>query len=188
MAVQDKFYTADDLWEMSHRMGGQRRLSLIKGVIVEMSPTGAVHGIVAAWLLHLIMGFVHEHDLGYVTAAETGYFLFERPPQTVLGPDVGFISKKHGKPPTEKYYPLPPELAVGVVSPGDTAKEVREKVAAYLQAGTGLVWVVYPDSRLVDVYRPGRTSETFEATDVLEGEDVLPGFSLAVKDIFQDLD
>jgi Uma2 family endonuclease len=188
MTVDDKLYTADDLWAMSHQSAGHKRLALIKGVIVEMSPTGAVHGIVAACLLHLIMSFVREHGLGYVTAAETGFILAEGPPQTVLAPDVGFISKAHGKPPTEKYYPLPPDLAVEVVSPSDTAKDVRDKVAAFLLAGTRLVWVVYPDSRLVDVYRPGRTSQTFEATHVLDGEDVLPGFTLPVKDIFQDLD
>ncbi len=187
MAVQDKLYTADDLWEMSHRVGDQKRLELIKGVIVEMSPAGDVHGVVAAWLLYVIMGHVLAHDLGDVTAAETGFVLFAGRPQTVLAPDVGFISKKRRPPLTGKYYTVAPDLAVEVVSPTDTAKDLREKVELYLRYGTSLVWVVYPDSRLVDVHRSGHPAVSFDIDGELDGGDVLPGFKLPVRDVFARL-
>jgi Uma2 family endonuclease len=185
MAVQGKLYTGDDLWEISHQTGGQKRFSLIRGVIIEMSPTGAVHGLVAAWLLHLIMSFVYEHDLGDVTAAETGYVLFAGPPQTILAPDVGFVAKARRLPPTEKYYPTYPDLAVEVVSPGDKPKEVSDKVELYLQYGTQLVWVVYPDPRLVHVHRPGQATEVLGVDHELDGGMVLPGFKLMVSDVFK---
>jgi Uma2 family endonuclease len=187
MAVQDKLYTADDLWEMSHQVGDQKRLELIKGVIVEMSPAGDVHGVVAAWLLHLIITFVAAHDLGDVTAAETGFVLFAGTPQTVLAPDVGFVSKKRRPRLTGKYYSVAPDLAVEVVSPTDTAKDVREKVELYLRYGTSLVWVVYPDSRLVDVHRPNHATVSYGIGGELDGGDVLPGFRLLVKEIFARL-
>jgi Uma2 family endonuclease len=187
MVTQEKLYTADDLWDMSHRVGDQKRLELIKGVIVEMSPAGDVHGILAAWLLYVIMGHVLAYDLGDVTAAETGYVLFTGRPQTVLAPDVGFISKARRRPLTGKYVPVAPDLAVEVVSPTDTAKDIREKVELYLRYGTALVWVVYPDSRLVDVHRPGGPAHKYGLDGELDGGDVLPGFKLPVKDIFARL-
>ncbi len=187
MAIQEKHYTADDLWELSHRAGDQKRLELIKGVLVEMSPTGAVHGILAAWLLYVIMAHVIAYDLGDVTAAETGYVLFAGPPQTVLAPDVGFVSKARRPPLTGKYYAVAPDLAVEVVSPSDAAKDMREKVELYLQYGTSLVWIVYPDSRLVDVHRPGQPADKVGLDAELDGGSVLPGFRLPVKDIFARL-
>ncbi len=187
MAVQERFYTADDLWEMSHRVDDQKRLELIRGVIVEMAPTDDVHGLLAAWLLYMIMGHVLAHDLGDVAAAETGYVLFAGPPQTVLAPDIGFVSKARRSQLTGKYYPIAPDLAVEVVSPGDTARDVREKVELYLQYGTSLVWVVYPDSRLVDVFRPGQPAEKYGVDRELDGGNVLPGFRLPVKDLFARL-
>jgi hypothetical protein len=69
MQVQEKLYTAADLRELSR--DGRRR-GLVKGVIVELSPTGDVHGVVAAWVGHLILAHVDAHDLGEVAAAATG--------------------------------------------------------------------------------------------------------------------
>ncbi len=73
------------------------------------------------------------------------------------------------------------------MSPTDTAKDLREKVELYLRYGTSLVWVVYPDSRLVDVHRSGHPAVSFDIDGELDGGDVLPGFKLPVKDIFARL-
>ncbi len=187
MAVQEKLYTADDLWVMSGQVGDRKRLELVKGVIVEMSPTGDAHGILAMEIGRLIANYVVEHDLGDTTAAETGFVLFTNP-DTVRAPDVAFISKARRTPLTGKYYRIAPDLVVEVVSPGDTAREIREKVADYLNAGTQLVWVVYPEVRLIDVYQPDHTIRTLNNDDVLDGGGVLPGFSVAVKSVFGRLE
>ncbi len=193
MAVQDKLYTADELWELSHReMDHVQRYELDDGELIVMTPTGDRHGIVTNWVAFLITSHVVEHDLGEVTSAETGFVLFTNPAtgrDTVRAPDVGFITKARLTPLTGKYYRLAPDLAVEVVSPNDTARYIRRKANQFLQAGTRLFWVMYPDDsdRLVDVYRPNQPTETFKGEDVLSGRDVLPGFAIKVSDIFKRL-
>jgi Uma2 family endonuclease len=185
MAVQQKLYTADDLWALSHA-GDDRRYELDEGELIEMSPTGDAHGITAGELLRQIGNFVVENDLGDVTAAETGFTL-STDPDIVRAPDVGFISKARLTPLTGKYYPIAPDLAVEVVSPGDSAEQIRRKAAQYLEAGTRLAWFFYPHGKLVDIYRPGQPTETVGIDGVLDGGDVLPGFKLSVREVFKRL-
>jgi Uma2 family endonuclease len=152
-----------------------------------MSPASFKHGRDALKLGWFITGFVMEHKLGETTAAETGYILFKGPDgkDTVRAPDVGFISAarvpKDGLP--DGYFPGAPDLAVEVISPGDEADEVQFKVTQYLKYGTRLIWLIYGKSQTVVAYTP-TGSKTFDIDSVLDGGDVLPGFKLAVRDIF----
>ncbi len=184
MTVRERLYTADDLWALSHE---GTRYELDEGVLVEMSPTGDVHGIVALWIGHLIVSHVAAHNLGQVTAAETG-FVLSTDPDIVRAPDVGYVARERQVPLTGKYYSIAPNLAIEVVSPGDKAGQIRRKIAQFLRAGTRLVWVVYPDERLVDVYRPNHDMQTAKIGEVLDGGDVLPGFTLPVRDVFKPLE
>jgi Uma2 family endonuclease len=122
----------------------------------------------------LIANHVDALDLGDVNAAETGYILSANPP-IVRAPDVSFISKVRRTPLTGGYYPIAPDLAVDVVSPGDTASDVQERVDDFLRAGTQLVWVAYPRSRTINAHTASG-SQTLHADDILNGGDVLPGF------------
>jgi Uma2 family endonuclease len=184
MAVQERLYTADEFWES---FGDTKRLELVKGVPVEMSPTGEAHSVVSAWIAHLLLSYVEAHDLGEITAAEGG-FVVSRDPDTVRAPDVGFIAKARLAGPTsERYFPGPPNLAVEVVSPNDSASDIHAKVFDYLRAGTRLVWVVYPPSRTVAVYGPNTPTCFLDVDETLEGGDVLPGLSLPVQEIFKKL-
>jgi Uma2 family endonuclease len=185
MTVQERLYTADELWVLSHA-DEDKRYELDEGALVEMAPTGDMHGAVSSWVNHLLVDYVAAHDLGEVSGAETGYRL-STSPDIVRAPDVGFVAKKHLKPMTGKYYTLAPDLAVEVVSPGDSARQIRRKVNQYLAAGTQLVWVIYPEDRDVDVYRPNHDPRTFKVGETLDGGDVLPGFTLLVKDVFARL-
>jgi Uma2 family endonuclease len=185
MVVQEKLYTADDLWELSQQIEG-RRLELIEGEISEMTPAGGEHGVVAGRGLLRVGVHVENHQLGYVTAAETGYILFtdENGKDTVLAPDVGFVSKERapdGLP--EGFIPFAPDLAVEVVSPSETYTRVARKVALYLRYGTRMVWVIDPASKTVVVHT-SEGAHTFGENDTLTGGDVLPGFTLPVRDIF----
>ncbi len=181
--IQERLYTADDLWELSHNSEDGTRYELDEGVLIEMSPAGDTHGELAAWILYLLMAYVVANDLGIITAAETGYTL-QKDPAIVNAPDVGFLSKARLTARTGKYYSVAPDLAVEVVSPNDKAREVRRKVNKYLQFGTRLVWVVYPEDRLIDVYRPNHDPLSIEIAGVLDGYDVLPGLSLPVREVF----
>jgi Uma2 family endonuclease len=158
-----------------------RLLEYIGGEIVEVV-SNSYSSIVAGQVLIDIGAYVRREKLGYVTGEAGGY--------AVSGeryiPDVGFISKaKQPEPPRETYIPNPPDLAVEVLPPTDKPKEMRVKVIHYLAAGT-TVWVVDPEARTVEVYTPGPRVKTLGIDDMLDGGDVLPGFTLAVKGIFPD--
>ncbi len=185
MAVQERRYTADALWELSQGEDA-KHYELDEGELVEMSPTGDAHGVVANWIAFLITAYVDAHDLGEVTAAETGFILSTNP-DVVRAPDVAFIAKARLTPITGKFYPFAPDQAVEVVSPGDTAHQIRRKTAQFLHAGTRLIWVVYPEQRLVDVYRPDHGIASYENVGTLDGFDVLPGLNLDLKDVFKKL-
>lgn len=121
------------------------------------------------------------HDLGFVTGADGGDKLADN---RVRQPDVGFISKAHlSKIP--RRFEIAPDLAVEVVS---SDEDVFKKVREYIAAGTQLVWTVYMDEKTVYVFRPAEGAELrvqqFGIDDTLDGGDVLPGFTLAVREIF----
>jgi Uma2 family endonuclease len=187
MVIQERLYTADDLWEFSHQRGEARRLELVKGEPREMTPTGGLHGVIALEIGYHILHYVKQHQLGYATSAETG-FVLAADPYTVRAPDVGFVTKERITGPLpQKYFPFSPDLAVEVVSPSDTAQDIREKVLDFLKAGTRLVWVVYPESKTVDVYRPDGV-QVVDIDGALDGGDVLPGFTLALRVVFESVE
>jgi Uma2 family endonuclease len=188
MAVQQKFYTADDLWELSHQPEyADKRLELVQGVIVEMAATGGEHGGLALEIGALIRNHVKAHSLGYYTGAESAYILWKDPQgvkDTVRAADVAFVRGErlpNGLP--RGYIPLAPDLAVEVVSPSDSATDIHEKVQDYLRYGTRLVWFFYPGDRTAVVHTPD-ASHIIEADGTLDGGDVLPGFSVKLSDVY----
>lgn len=137
---------------------------------------------VGYWLGVCIGMYLLQHDAGrVVTGADGGYMIAgER-----YIPDLALVSKtRQTEPFDDAYSPIAPDLVVAVLSPSNRPHELRVKVANYLAAGT-TVWVVDPDRTLVEVYAPGQPVQKVGADGVLVGGDVLPGFAVAVKDIFQ---
>lgn len=163
-----------------------KRYELVEGELREMTPAGARHGSATAALTVLLGQHVRANRLGMVLAAETG-FRISRDPDTVRAPDVSFIARERIPPegPPEGYWDLAPDLAVEVVSPNDTAAQVQSKVQMWLESGVHLVWVVYPDTRVVVAYKSLKEITTFTAEDTLGGEQVVPGFECAVAEIFE---
>jgi len=104
----------------------------------------------------------------------------------VRAPDASFVAKDR-IPPGELpqgYIELSPDLAVEVVSPSDRNPEVRDKVEEWLRAGTRLVWVIYPATRSVTVYRSLDDFENLSEEDNLDGGQVIPGFSCQIRELF----
>lgn len=158
---------------------------LVKGELIRMAPAGFQHGNVAIRIGALLHDYVVRNKLGQTCGAETGFILRQNP-DTVRAPDAAFVSQdrldKAGIP--VGFWIGPPDLAVEVVSPGDSAKEVKEKALEWLEAATQLVWIVNPKLRTVTVYRSLIDIVTLTEKDTLDGGEVVPGFEIKVADIF----
>ncbi|CAN5269089.1 Uma2 family endonuclease [soil metagenome] len=161
------------------------RYELVGGELRKMTPAGNIHGRVAMNFGTSLNNHVKAYDLGVVYAAETGFKL-AGDPDTVRAPDVAFVARERLKAvgEVEGFWLGAPDLAVEVISPGDSYIEVEEKVFDWLEAGTKIVVVVNPRKRSATVYRSLVNITVLTETDVLDGEEVLPGFRLAVQEIF----
>ena len=161
------------------------RHALVRGELQRMAAAGFRHGAVIMNVTVPLGNHVKARKLGVLCGAETG-FLLERDPDTVLAPDVAFVRQERitasGLPRT--FWEGAPDLAVEVTSPGDTRREVADKVASWLAAGTRLVWVVDPKRLVVEIHEPDGAPRRLEGSDVLDGEPLFPGFRLPLTDIF----
>ena len=181
MRTKRSLLTAEELLMLS---APGRRYELVKGELYEMPPAGANHGNIAMTIGALIHAHVRSRSLGYVFAAETG-FILRRDPDTVRAPDAAFVSRDRipeGEMPAG-FLELAPDLVVEVLSPGDRAREVREKVRDWLAVGTRLVWLIRPGDLSVEVLAPSQPTRLLGIADDLEGGDVLPGFRCSVEEL-----
>ena len=161
------------------------RCELLHGKVIPMSPAGHKHGEVVSRLNSLIWGFVSARGLGRVYAAETGFVFPDG--KTVRAPDVMFLSNQRlpRDLPEEGFLPVSPDLAIEVVSPFDSFRDVMDKAESYLAAGVRLVWVVDIGGKRAYVLRPDRDMQRLSLHEDLEGGDILPGFRARIQDLLQ---
>ena len=174
--------TADELLQMKD---DGFRYELVRGELIKMSPAGHQHGRIVLNFTTPLDQFVRANQLGAVYAAETGFKLAEDP-DVVRAPDAAFIRRERveavGQ--TAGFWPGAPDLAAEVVSPGDTYAEVEDKIADWLGAGTRLVVVVNPSIQTVALYYSRSDIRVLTIDDVLDGGEVVPNWTLPVRDIF----
>jgi len=159
------------------------RLELVGGMLVREPQPGALHGLVTMNALRALDTHCRAHRSGMVFV-EAGYVLDPR--GLVRRPDVSFLLAAHlpeGDLP-EGMLRRPPDLAVEVVSPANTAADIEQKVGEYLAAGTVEVWVLYPRTHTVVVHRVGGVVLRRGDEDEIDGGDVLPGFRASVRSFF----
>jgi Uma2 family endonuclease len=161
------------------------RYELVQGRLVRMPPMGFSHGRITANVIGLLQQFVREQRLGVILSSETGFILSrEGEPDTVLAPDAAFVSAErvpaHDVP---GFARLAPDLVAEVVSPGQARSRMEVKARLYIASGVRLVWVVWPETQTVDVWRETGTTSLSEG-DTLDGGDVLPGLAIPVRDLF----
>ena len=161
----------------------QERVELLRGRLVrEPRPTYG-HGALQARLAHLLTRHIEQHGLPLICGTDFGCQL-SRSPDSLLAPDVAVARLERASPGDPGFFPGAPDLVVEIVSPSNTAIELQEKVLEYLDAGTALVWIIYPERRLIVVH-PSRTeAHLLSASNVLDGGDVLPGFQVLISDLF----
>jgi len=181
--AQPKLLTAEEFMAADL---GEGTFELVRGEVIELPPPMPEHGRVCGNAFFVLETYGRQSGLGYGLANDSAV-LTERGPDTVRGVDVCFYS--HARWPRSQVGrtlpPVPPDVAVEVVSPRNRPGELLRKVGEYLVVGVPLVWVVYPKRRRVAVYRPDEEEPTvFKDDEVLENFPELPGFRCPVADFF----
>ena len=178
----DHAWSAEELFEFNE---GPWRHELWDGELFRMAPTGIEHGRLENRFGFLLSGHVFGHGLGEVLTGDPG-FIVSRSPDTVLAPDVAFISRERlglfqGQ---ERFSPFPADLVAEVVSPGDRPGEVLDKTRRWLEFGVNVVVVIWPVSKLITVYRGLTDFQEYGLHGSIDFDMVVPGFCLKVADLF----
>lgn len=182
MIAHTRLVTAAELERMPQR---DERIELVQGRLIRKPLHGWLHGQIVAAIAGEIGTFVRKHQLG------KGYlgtgFTLSRDPDNVRAPDAAFVSAARAARQTrrEGFFDGAPDLAVEVISPTDTVEEIEQKVLEYLDAGTKLVWVANPRAQTITAYRALDQVRVLTRQDTLDGADVLPGFAVAVTELFE---
>ena len=186
MSTQKTLLTADEFYDFCCKNDG--RYELVRGEVIELAPANDEHSEIA---VNIGTAFnMHSRQYGFGRAGvETGYILLSGP-DTVRGPDVSFrLVPRSGRRQRVGFLAGAPDIAVEAVSPSNTASEIERKVGEYLAAGSQRVWVVYPatrrTARRVTIHRPDGVTVTYTGNDVITDEELMPGFSLPLSEIFE---
>lgn len=166
------------------RMPEAEHFELVGGKLKERT-VGFKSARVGAKLLRLLSVYVESKALGWVLNPDASFQCYPDDPNKVRRPDISFLSfatLPRDQEPTG-HCRVPPELAVEIISPHDVFEEVIQKAVEYLNAGVRIVWVVDPATQIVQIFRPGG-GEILTNRDMLTGEDIIPGFSCRVSEIF----
>jgi len=161
------------------------RYELVDGELERMPPTGEVHGDVDRQFIWLLESHIRPRGIEKLFV-ETS-FVLSPDRQTVRQPDIAFVHAERllQDRDRERSVRLAPDLVIEIVSPSDRRSAVVAKAHEYLSCGVRLVWTVDPPSRTITVFRIDGTNDVLGRDDTIDGEDVLPGFRAALRDIFQ---
>lgn len=185
IASEQKVWTDEEFMALPE---DGHRYELVNGELVDMGNSGMEHGWLVSNLMIVLGGFVRVHKLGVMSDSSTA---FAMKAGNKRSPDVSFVSKDRlqGVRRLPKgFFQGAPDLAVEVLSPNNTVEEIHEKIVEYFENGARLVWVIHPDEQYVLVYRSPSPDRLLRRDDSLDGEDVVPGFSLTVAELFEELD
>jgi Uma2 family endonuclease len=172
--------TAKDLQEMGEE---GEFCELVDGELVKMSPSFIPEARVVRTVQRLLDNFVYPRQLGEIFGPDLGY---ELTPHRVRAPDVSFVRAEklvsYGNP--QEFAKVVPDLAVEVISPEVKYGYLQRKIRDYFEAGVRLLWIVDPEMQTVTVYHSPLALRIFTTADALSDEEVLPGFSCMVAELF----
>jgi len=185
-AIASKIWTDEEFMSLPD---DGHHYEIINGELIDMGNSGALHGYVCSTLMILLGGYVRQQKLGAMLDSSTA---FKMKNGNKRSPDIAFFAKER----LQGIAVLPsgylegaPDLAVEVLSPGNTVEEIDDKLTEYFENGSRLVWVINPTQHYVLVYRSAQEPDRLlKEKDSLDGEEVIPGFTLAIADLFQKLD
>jgi Uma2 family endonuclease len=177
--VATRQVTVDEFAEMALQGGWE----LVDGEPIELTPAAGRSSRIGGRLYARLADHVEPSEFGWAFPAETGFVLFADR-TTVRSPDAAVVRRDRLAEPPDSFVPLAPDLAVEVLSPSDRMADALAKIAMYLDAGVRLVWLVDPASQTVTIFRPDAIPTKLGADDILGGDDVVPGFTVPVAEIF----
>ena len=174
--------TAEELLQLPD---DDSRHELINGELITMPVPGIPHGRIEARVGAPLAQYVWDHDLGEVYFGDAGFQLTWNP-DTVVGPDIAYISKERLKEVAEVkgYWQGAPDLAVEVYTPGYRPGKVTESISRLFNAGTKQVWIAHVKHSTITVYRSVSDMTTFSGFDYLESPDLFPGLRISLDKIF----
>jgi Uma2 family endonuclease len=167
--------------------GDGNRYELVNGELTIVGNSGMEHGYLASLLIIVLGGFVRSHKLGVICDSSTAFTM-----QTgnKRSPDVSFVAKHRLqglKRLPKGFFAGAPDLAVEVISPDNRFEEIHQKIVEYFESGTQLVWVIHPDEASILVYHSPSSDQLLGIADRLSGETIVPGFELAIAELFGEL-
>lgn len=176
--------TVDEYALLPDEPGG--RTELVDGKVVKMPLASYEHGRIVFRLVTLIGAYLLARDLGEGTTEQSGYDVGKGHRAVVRAPDVAYMSKERAAQARGvRYSRLAPDLAVEVVSPSQNDEdEMASRARMWLDFGVRMLWVIWPDEKQVDVWRPDAEKQRLSVQGTLEGQDILPGFTLPVAKLF----
>ncbi|MCA0458216.1 MAG: Uma2 family endonuclease [Chloroflexi bacterium] len=186
MVLRDRRYTVADLREIEQRPENHdKTFELINGEVREVTAPEVIHNYIISLLVRKVGRYLDDHDLGLIFGDNMSYTLANG---DELIPDASFVAHTQITHPLPKRFHFAPDIAVEVSSPSNSERELLEKAESYLESGSKFVWIAYPIKRVFDVCHLTEDGSLIvrkvEIDGVLNGEDMLPGFTVAVKDIF----
>ena len=180
MTTTPKSITADELLLLPDD-GYQYELA--RGELIKMPPPGKEHGVVSSRFGYALSNYAETNDCG--TVGDNHGYRLESNPDTVRAPDVAWFAPGHPAELVSGYPEQAPDLVVEIKPPNDTPREVAARAAMWLRCGSREVWYGDPEHTTVTRYRPGAKPEVLSEDDLLDGGDLLPGFSVPVWRLFR---
>ena len=184
VAAENKIWTDEEFMALPR----DGNYELVNGDLVDVGNSGMEHGVLGAFLAGTLLTYVRRDRLGVICDSSTAFTLKNGNKRS---PDVPFVAKerlKGLKRLPKGYFQGSPDLAVEILSPGNTVEEIHQKIVEYFENGTRLVWVIHPDERYVLVDHSPEPDRLLRPQDNLDGEDVVSGFAIAVAELFEEWD
>jgi len=164
------------------------RYEIVNGELVDIGSSGTLHGYVCSLLVAALASYVLPKKLGVILDSSTA---FKMKNGNRRSPDISFFAKERLRGMTELptgFLDGAPDLTIEVLSPGNTVEEIHDKLVEYSKNGTRLAWIIHPSEHYVLVYRSAQEPDRLlKSVDSLDGEDLVPGFTLPVAELFQKL-
>jgi Uma2 family endonuclease len=159
------------------------RTELDEGELITMPPAGFEHGGIEAEIVGILRDYTKRHRLGKVFGSSAGFILKS---DTVREPDISFVRNARLESLRRRGFANgAPDLAVEIISPSDSIRQLMRKVKQYFAAGTHTVWIVYPDEQEVQVLEASGTDRWLKGDDPIEAPELLPGFSVPISQFFE---